>query len=349
MNKKSPFILIILLLFWGTLSFAQNEHNIYICITQSDNPEVQQIIIVRDTSAVGFIFPFDAEIMIYSATTVDAGLYTINPDANTGGYTAVENLATITTGQHLPTETRCQTSMTNLEIDTETLTKSISIPVSFDHALIMTLDIEAVDLANPDILGVIMMSFQGNTPFDLQILQISSTDPRVDLHFPFLLPSTPFVMVANKSFSYIISLIEDGEEIFDSRQNSAARRFLISQLYSIRDINLFNLLESKQARIYPDHGATNDYLGGYIRIEFGSGRAERQTSFTSGDKVVPIEEAIEVQISPPEIERREERLGILQFDNVFLVSRIDENGNLFLQDNNSVEVFVPAWLVEVQN
>src|SRR5262249_40661554 len=120
--------------------------------------------------------------------------------------------------------------------------------------------------------------------------------------------NTPFTVIANKSFTLNQSLQSD-LETFGPSSNSASRSFLASELHSLYNQDLFQILSSSMARIYPDSGMDNIYYGGFIRFGIANDEAVRNPAFMAGAKIQALEGSGGAHYYLPD--RREDALGTL--------------------------------------
>src|SRR5262245_15258205 len=80
----SMFLIFVFCLFF-TLSNAQGQPaEIYVCVSPEERDEY--LIEFRETNLFGLVIPEKANVTVYSNSVLSATVYSVSPDAITGGY-----------------------------------------------------------------------------------------------------------------------------------------------------------------------------------------------------------------------------------------------------------------------
>lgn len=362
---------------------AQNlpQELVHICIeppnypsSVSNNTFAPYLLTVRTSTLFGILISENANATVYNATNsfLAAGVYTIAPDANTGGYRRINKLAQTYAQMTVPRSSACET-LSAYSATVTNLSHTMPLTVSSDHALFVhvgaqnslageqeTVDAEENSEQSPPIeldpldtapvLGVYSFHIRPVTEEFQQDLQVLQLAPReIDISFPFLQQDTRIAIVSNKEIFLQISLSDDPSEFAGLQlQGSDQRPTFIATI--ARDVPgdppllLFQMLKDGLARIYPSHGSKYTYRsGGFIRLLPSDNQSFRDPQFLVGDEVCPLAGTE----APYRLPGQTDVLGTLKEDNRANIVRIDDlTGELIVNVNNQ-EVVIEAWLTEV--
>ena len=351
---KRVLILAILVAFLPTLiAHAQRsdptKDGILVCVRPASG-ETGYALLFRETTSFGLIIPQNATVKITSTLKLAALVYTIAPDAPSGGYRFLEQFVQNTALSEETADPACSTDLANLVADRarSTLYSTVMLPVNKDRALVVQVDpSEAPPTA---VLGVIGMAFNTTPALSFQLLQVSKTDR--DLQVKVLgLKDVPYSAISNKVFNLSLGL-------FDKPNPTAAGDFsgaIPSNVFSFniarfaRPADLYTFLASNNMRIYPGHGLfslPNDYvyIGGFISIRLDTQAAERLPRFEAGARVRALQGASVsyfVPTAPDQVK------GRLEGANTATVDKVDDLGRLFIVRGGERDIYIEAWLVEV--
>lgn len=365
------FIAVVLVILVSGISLAQNSASIFVCVSPEDSAQPSYTMAFQRTTAFGLLLPENADVVIYSMAEFASSLYTINTDANSGGYRTLERLAIIHSGTVIPADIDCGDQFQE-ELGAANYS-TIPIPVSVNHALLIELgeaevtdEIEETGDAEETILtdeltirGVLALTFRpGNatepaTWFNFQILQISEVDPVIEFAVPSILPNTPFSVIANKTFSIGQSQIGVNPPQFPPNlQPSNPRQFVQSDLQTIFDLNLFNVMNEGSIRIYPESGVYGVYNGAYFRLSIPTDIPQRV--FTDEVMVRALEGTQAATVLMNRFEDNPLRIdipfaegtGSIQGETTADVVRIEEGTGQLIVLEGSEEAIIQSWLVE---
>lgn len=365
------FIITALIILVSSISLAQNSTSLFVCVSPEDSTQTPYTMAFQQTTAFGLLIPENADVVIYSTTEFTSSLYTINTDANSGGYRTLERLATIDNGTVIPIDIECGNQFQE-ELIAATYS-TIPIPVSANHALLIELDeVEETNLTDAlTVRGVLAFTFrleniqeQESTDwFSFQILQISEVDPVIEFTVPSIPPNTPFSVISNKTFGIGQSQIGVIPPAFPPNlQPSNPRQFVQDDLRNIFNLNLFSIMEEGAIRIYPESGAYGFYNGAYFQLSIPTDIPVRE--FNVGTEVRALSGAEALFVNTDVLEDNPFLIGInfrersqttsggrlLQdpsiADNTLPVARVDlATGQLIVQNSNQ-EAIIQSWLVE---
>ncbi len=338
---------------------ADQQGLVFVCVEllnpgEDDNVINPYLVSFRDTDLTdhifGFSIPEEAFITFYSDNTVvpALGIYSIAPDAATGGYRRLSPVSTAYASDDTPGERAC--SVEYPEIITNDLLSTIPLRVSVDQVVVVQIGGDDL-LSSAEILGVFTLHFRSLlTGFseDFQVVQLSGGG--IELSFPFLQEDTRFVLVANKEVRVRISYTDSTEDFL--AQNSANPRPHFLQalereqviLDSPETLNLFQMMEEGASRIYPHSGLILVYpTGGYLRLEMTPVAAMRDPAFDVGVIVEPIEGSFPVYVTA-----ESGSSNTLNDGDTANVVQIDETGQLIISSLKVGEgATVDSWFLEV--
>lgn len=353
------FILLGCFLFLGlnqSILLAQADlPEVYFCVDPIDKEESPYLVEFWDSIVFGIMIPEDATVTIFTNTSYSSALYTINTSAKTGGYLPMEHLATMYTQTRIPAVNPCLSS------DTEDLFErlpyqTIPMPISVNHAIVVQQE-RSDELDNP-FQRVISFTFgigaEGEKR-NLQVIQVSETDPFLNFRYFDLEPNTPFMVVANKDFGIGQSLPDTEPPEFSRERPSDIRSFVKSDLEDLYGLDIFDLAQESDARIYISSGLLDTYRGTYIRISLAPDTVERIPPLQPDVLVHALPDAVASFVSveqlgddPLQLDLPYESnpLGQIVGDSVYRVIEINEMTGQLIINYDDNPVIVQGWLVQ---
>ncbi len=338
---------------------AARQGLVFVCVELLDPGEADNVInpylvTFRDADLTdhifGFVIPEDAFITFYSdSTAVPAvGIYSIAPDAATGGYRRLSSMSMAYASEDTPGERAC--SVEYPEIIADDLLSTIPLRVSAEQVVVVQTGGDDL-LSSAEILGVFTLHFRSLlTGFseDFQVVQFSGGG--IELSFPFLQEDIRFVLVANKEVRVRISYTDSTDDFLAQNSANPRSRFLqaLAREQVVLDapetLDLFQMMEEGVSRIYPHSGLILVYpTGGYLRLEMSPVAAIRDPAFDAGVIVEPIEGSF-----PGYVTAETGTSNTLNDGDTVNVVRIDENGQLIVSSLKVGEgATVDAWFLEV--
>jgi hypothetical protein len=325
-----------------------DETSYYVCFRGSDSVNDEYLLVIRDTTSFGLVFPRNGVVTIYSRRPDFiplyqhlVSLYAMTTDAQSGGYRTEAFLATAEIG-HYPREGGCG----NYFDSTVDLNTTVPLPVSENHALLVQIDSNEIE--SPQVLGVVGFNAipnNGLPTLSFQILQLYET--RIEFGIPTYRNEFSYILVANKPFLMRQSFA-DAPDNFSGRIEGHDRSDFERELVD-DNLNLFDLMMVENMRIYPDSGLQSMYEpGSYIQVEMSPNLSMRTPPFTDGIFVQSLEGANARYYLPTSLD---EPYGSLAEagDKGEVVEADSDTGQLILQDpgESGETVVVEAWLVEV--
>ncbi|MCE7946486.1 MAG: hypothetical protein DYG88_03555 [Chloroflexi bacterium CFX4] len=355
MHKFMRYILVLaVLVAWlpMLIVYAQRpeptQNGILVCVRPTGG-ETGYALLFRETTSFGLVIPQGANVKITSTLKVAALMYTIAPDAPSGGYRFIEQFVQSTALSDEPADPACSTDLPNLAADRtrNTLYSTVMLPVNKDRALVVQVDpSEAPPTA---VLGVVGMAFNTTPSLSFQLLQVNKTDR--DLQVKVLgLRDVPYSAVSNKVFNLSQSLPDKPNPTaadFSGAIPSSPFGFNIGRF--ARPADLYAFLSTNNMRIYPGHGlfsVPNDYpyIGGFMSVRLDTQNAERLPRFEAGVRVRALQGASVsyfVPAAPDQVK------GRLEGANTATVDKVDDFGRLFIIRGGERDMYIEAWLVEV--
>ncbi len=341
------------------ITIAQDEAFplLFICVAPDDESD-PYLIEFWDSTIFGFLIPEDATVMLFTNTFYVASLFTINTDANTGGYLVMEDLATVRTLTRIPVENPCLNAETE-DIFAQLPFNTIPLPISPNHAIVVQ-ENEGSLLTNT-FQRIISFTFEINDNEDgeyrnLQVIQNSDLDPFLNFRYFDLTPNTPFMVVANKDFGIGQSLPDTAPPEFSRERPSDIRSFVKSDLADLYSLDIFDLAKQSNANIYIHGGILDTYRGTYIRISLAPDPALRIPAFTPDAMIRALPDAVATFIASEQVEGNDLLLdlpydsnpqGQLVGDSIYRVIEVDEFTGQLIIDYDGNPAIVESWLVEV--
>jgi hypothetical protein len=297
---------------------------IYVCVKPVGSVNKPYLIAFREFTLFGLLIPQESSVIIYGPNNLNlqVGLYSIIPDATTGGYRRAGNKGVIPFATNALDPACGQNKKINAGMIS---TLPIPIPATRDTAILIQkcqdnfCDTSA--LGQKDFLGVVALDFRPVTAVtskdtkdlivrDFQIIQMS--DENLQISLPLLSANTRFVLISNKdstevgiqkSFPTKVNKDSDvgSQETFPeggsvdsylSQTSANARSKLRGELAS-EDVplDLFQVMEEGYVRIYPNSGLVfNHPKGGSIRLNLSKvTKTVRKPAFVQGKFVQALE------------------------------------------------------------
>lgn len=346
---KHFFFLFICLMLIAQLSPVTAQADIvYLCVKPQSSAE-PYLIGFKNTGLVGFVISEAANVTVYGTSDIHVGVYHILPDAPSGGYVRTGNVGTIQLTENLASARDCSTEYSSLI--TADMFSSIPLPVS-DRQAVVIQNGGSNQLTDPFIGGV-AMQFNADTSEGIRSMQILQMQAGpIELTFPFVRERTGYALIANKEITVKKSYFAEGK--FRNTAVANDQEGMAEQLSIELGWNLIDIMEQGAFRIYPAYGFADEYFPtGFIRLEIGDAPAQRIPAFAEGQEVRALKVAgTEARYFLSD--RPEEPFGNLQSPvgseapATLKVLRVDEQGQLWVDDGSGQEVIIEAWLVEVQ-
>ena len=328
---------------------------LYLCVEPKDDT-APYLIEFWDSIIFGIVIPEDTTITVFSNTEYTAALFSINTSARSGGFLTMEHLVTANTIIQVASGNPCLNSSTR-ELFSRLPYRTIPLPLSINHALVVQQGKNAVEIMNP-FQRVISFSFGigGEDKLrNLQIIQISDLDPFLNFRYFDLTANIPFIVTANKDFGIGQSLPDTQPPEFSRERPSDIRSFVKSDLQDLYGLDIFELAKEANARTYINSGLLDTYRGTYIRISLAPDLVERIPAIVPDALVRALPDAIASFIAVEQVEGNVfrlnlpfdvNRLGQLQGDSVYRVIEIEESTGQLIIDFDGNPAIVEAWLVE---
>ncbi len=324
------------------------KDGILVCVRPASG-ETSYALLFRETTSFGLVIPQNATVKITSTLKVAALMYTIAPDAPSGGYRLIEQFVQSTALSDEPADPACSADLGNLVADRarSRLYSTVTLPANRDRALVVQVDpSEAPPTA---VLGAVSMVFNTTPVLSFQLLQVNKTDR--DLQVKVLgLKDVPYSAVSNKVFNLSQSLPDKPNPAggdFSGAIPSSPFSFNIGRF--ARPSDLYSFLASNNIRTYPGHGLFSlpsdySYIGGFMSIRLDTQAAERLPRFEAGVRVRALPGASVsyfVPAAPDQVK------GRLEGTNTATVDKVDDFGRLFIIRGGERDMYIEAWLVEV--
>jgi hypothetical protein len=347
MNKRLflySILIFLASLFCISAQTQDAERLVYVCVDPTDTDAAPYLITFRNTDIVGLIPSENAEIAVYSSANLALGIYSIQPDAQTGIY----RRKTLISLSHATSEALGERACGENYPDTilPALLGTEPSDVSPDRIAIISVGNSTSGIETQEFLGAVAIHFFPENELyrkSFQIIQMHPTAPAIEMSFPFLPTdtTTPFAITSNKTVSVKRSFADD-DTIFSSACPSDGRSIFMKVLRGA-NIDLFQMMEEEFFHVYPQYGLVTDYPAqGFIQIDIAPAVAPREPEFKEGDTIQSIngQDFLYATLDNPL-----ERAGIL---NRAQVVRIDEEGRLIVQFNQGPELVVmQPWLIDV--
>lgn len=357
---------------------ADNGELVYLCIEPSSDAQ-PYLIGMKTVDLVGFVPSENASVTLYSPAdqSVLVGVYTILPDAASGGYRRDTKVGTALTTSQLPADRPCSAGYSEQLSD---MWMTFTIPMSPDFAMLIErsvtlsqapfteplhLDDNLDTLPFLGAMGIYLSppaspadasTTDAASGYGFQLIQLSAA--AIDLTFPFVQDDRSIMVLSNKDVTLSLTSAESAgtDEDFSGGRapinyQSANDRMQRSQ-YGFTG-SLFQVMEDNYFRIYP-HGITLEaYLAtSFIRLELGPSEVTRNPAFiadqgSGSQQVLPLNlPDIRADYFLPT--RRDEPIGQLVPSSAGIsVVGIDAQGQLIVQGSNQSNVIIEAWYVEV--
>lgn len=332
---------------------------VYVCVTPQGDEVTSYVIEIRDTSAFGLIIPQDATVQVYTNSSYSIALFTIVPDAPTGGYRTLETLAQVNAFQIIPAQSPCVNNADYRDILLAQPFKTIPLVTSSNHALVF--QNEGTDLLENPFRRVIAFTFYVNEEQanwkNLQLIQISETEPFLNIRLPYIEAGTPFVVIGNKDFGLSQSLQSTVPPDFSRERPSDVRSFVYTDLDDLYGVNIFDVLKKTKARIYPNSGLVDTYRGTYLRLSLAPDMAQRDLPFEPGGLVQSLEDVEAQYVSMNylddnplrvAIDYEKSAMGRIRESSVLRVVEVEaDSGQLVIAVDDDRQAIIQSWLVEV--
>jgi len=355
---------------------ADNGELVYLCIEPSSDAQ-PYLIGIKTVDLVGFVPSENANVTLYSPAeeSVLVGMYTILPDAASGGYRRDTKVAAALTTSQLPADPQCSTGYSEQLSD---MWMTFTIPMSPDFVMLIErfvtlpqapfteplhLDDNLDTLPFLGVVGIYLSppespadasTTDAASGYGFQLIQLSAA--AIDVTFPFVQDDRSIMILSNKDVT--LSLTSAGSSGADEdfsggrapiNYQSANDRM---QRYGFTG-SLFQVMEDNYFRIYP-HGLTLEaYLAtSFIRLEMGPSEVARNPAFiaeqgSGSQRVLPIK-LPDIQADYFLPNRRNEPIGQLVSSSASIsVVGIDSQGQLVVQGSNQSNITIEAWYVEV--
>jgi hypothetical protein len=340
------------------VTYAQTASpRIVFCVNPRAGGGDPYIIEFWDSIVFGILIPENARVSVFSNTFYSSALYTVNTNAKSGGYLAMEHLATVNTVTEVANGNPCWNEDTR-ELFAQLPYKTLPLPISINHAIVVQ-EGNSDELANP-FQRVVSFTFgiggeEGSTTRNLQIIQNSESDPFLNFRYLDLEPNTPFIVVANKDFAIGQSLPDTDPPEFSRERPSDIRSFVKSDLEDLYGLNIFEVAKQSNARIYISSGLLDTYRGTYIRVSLAPDTVERIPALLSGVLVRALPDATATFVSLEQIGNNLLQLdlpyetnpfGIILGDSVYRIIEVNDRTGQLVLDFDGNPVIVEGWLVE---
>lgn len=344
---------------------AQAISVIHICVMPRNGERPPYVMSFQQTGAFGVLIPQEADVVIYSNQPLSTGLYTINTDASTGGYRALETLAIVDAATIIPTQVGCR-SGANAAIISGSTFSTIPLPISINHALIIQMSGMSTSVLtdNPLVRGVLAFNFRPGSAtntsnwINFQILQMLGEEgPVIEFAVPFIPPGTAFTIIANKLFSIGQSQPEAVPPRFPEYLTPANSVVTTVQpdLQALYGLNIFEVMAQGGIRIYPDSGINDVYRGGYFQLSIRPQETSRRLPEGGNVRALAGAEASIVLLNrfnnnPFRINApfgAGERTDRIQGNTTVRIVRIEPDTGQLVVIQGSSEAIIQSWLVEL--
>jgi hypothetical protein len=189
-----------------TAAYAEPETLVHVCVAPVQGRGFRPYLLTfRNTQLFGLIVPHSsANVVIYGPQGLWAKLFTIKPNASSGGYQILQNLAE-SEAQPGATDPSRPRPCADMDVYRALLPKSLpsTIPLLVSSDRVVYIQTDGKDKLSADAMGVFSFVFEANDrlrfPPSFQVVQLAGIN--FDIRLPSVPNGTQFTLLANKYFS----------------------------------------------------------------------------------------------------------------------------------------------------
>ncbi|NDJ85036.1 MAG: hypothetical protein GYB66_04035 [Chloroflexi bacterium] len=339
--------LVISLILIPTASYAQNAANerfTYLCVENVFSQEVE-LIGFTNTEVVGFVFPQDVRVTLYSAEPgVVAQLQNIEPNAHNGSYRRAGVVANAYTIEGVAQDELCSSTFTELRDRVAT----VPIIMTTNQALFVSTTGEAV--LGEAILGALGVfipeQYQLGGLSSFQMLQLDQAPIQVTLSSG-KTNDLSLMLISNKQFLLEAAFTRDTMDDAIAVSITPVSSFLKLIEREDEALDLYNIMRVENMRIYPQWGIyTRYYGGGMMQISLGGSEYVRDPAFEPGQRVAPMTiPGIQVKVYFED----DPFSPIGTHNGEIVVDDVTPEGRLIVNVPAHGRVILEGWFVEIQS